>query len=70
MKYFFLIISILFLNLSSDLDKVYICVSKTATKYHKSPRCKGLVECTHEIRKVSLKEAQQRGYKTLCGWEK
>ncbi len=42
----------------------------TASKCHLSPSCKGLKECTHEIKKISLKDANQRGYTKLCGWEK
>jgi hypothetical protein len=26
-------------------------------------------ECTHEIRKVSMKEAKELGYAKICGWE-
>ena len=55
-------------NLSNDTSAVYICVSKTATKYHLSDTCKGLSRCTHKISKVTLKEAKAGGYK-LCGWE-
>lgn len=47
---------------------VYICVSKTASKYHYSQDCKGLSRCSHTISKVSLTDAKTRGY-TLCGWE-
>jgi hypothetical protein len=59
----------LFFNASTDAaSDVYICVSKTATKYHLSDTCKGLSRCTHKISKVTLKEAKAGGYK-LCGWE-
>ncbi|TDD75266.1 hypothetical protein [Flavobacterium caseinilyticum] len=51
----------------SDND-VYICISKTASKYHYSQNCKGLSRCTHTISKVSVKDAKNRGY-SLCGWE-
>ena len=46
---------------------VYICVS-TATKYHYDKYCRGLSNCTHEIRAVSLTDAKNVG-RTLCGWE-
>lgn len=43
------------------LSDVYICVSKTASKYHYSENCKGLKRCTHTISKVSLSDAKSRG---------
>jgi uncharacterized membrane protein len=49
-------------------SEVYICVSKTASKYHFSQNCKGLSRCTHTITKVSLTDAKAKGY-SLCGWE-
>lgn len=68
MKIFLLSISMLFFNFSTDSTEVYICVSKTATKYHLSESCKGLSRYTHVVKKVTLKEANKIGY-TLCGWE-
>ncbi len=68
MKILLLSITMLFLNISSATTDVYICVSKTASKYHLSETCKGLSRCTHTISKVTLKEAKSSGYK-LCGWE-
>lgn len=64
--------SVLFLSLfiSKGTGDVYICVSKTASKYHITATCKGLKECTHEIKKVTVTEAKKLGYKNLCGWEK
>ncbi|PKH69146.1 hypothetical protein CXF59_01130 [Flavobacterium sp. ALD4] len=47
---------------------IYICVSNTASKYHYSQNCRGLIRCTHTISKVSLTNAKSRGY-SLCGWE-
>jgi hypothetical protein len=58
---------VLIFVLPSESD-VYICVSKTASKYHLSESCKGLSRCTHTISKVSLSDANKRGY-TLCGFE-
>lgn len=53
---------------SNEANAVFICVSKSASKYHFSENCKGLSRCTHKISKVSLAEAKSAGY-TLCGWE-
>ncbi|TRX34973.1 hypothetical protein FNW52_12590 [Flavobacterium sp. ZT3R18] len=69
MKILLLSISLLFFNSSTNASDVYICVSKTATKYHLNENCKGLSSCAHVVKKVSLKEAKQMGYSILCGWE-
>ena len=55
-------------NLTIDTEKVYICDSETAKKYHYSKTCRGLSKCKHEIVEIRLTEAKNRG-KTLCGWE-
>jgi hypothetical protein len=68
MKILLLSVSMLLLTPSNENDGVYICVSKTASKYHLSGNCKGLSRCTHTVSKVTLKEAKNRGY-SLCGWE-
>ncbi|NNT71668.1 hypothetical protein HKT18_05495 [Flavobacterium sp. IMCC34852] len=49
-------------------DNVYICNSKGAKKYHLKEFCRGLSACKHEVIKVTLKEAKERGL-DLCGWE-
>lgn len=67
MKVLLVFVFVLFLTSSQNND-VYVCVSKTAHKYHFTKSCRGLRACTHEIVKKSLKEAQGLGY-TLCGYE-
>ncbi|RXR21631.1 hypothetical protein [Flavobacterium stagni] len=67
MKGIVLLLLLLFISGSNKAD-VFICVSKTAHKYHFSESCRGLRACKHEIAKKSLKEAQALGY-TLCGFE-
>ena len=47
-------------------DKVYICISSGATKYH-SHYCQGLKKCTHTVKEVSKAEAVQKGYGP-CGY--
>ena len=44
---------------------VYICVSRSAHKYHRDRDCRGLAHCTHEIDKVTLSQAIKLGY-TAC----
>ncbi|MDP4265833.1 MAG: hypothetical protein Q8880_00180 [Bacteroidota bacterium] len=41
----------------SDTNIVYICQSPYAYAYHKTSNCEGLIECNHEITKITLKEA-------------
>jgi hypothetical protein len=48
---------------------VFICYSSSAKRYHLNKNCRGLSNCNHEIRKVSLKEAGNLG-RTLCGYER
>lgn len=47
---------------------VYICDSSGGKKYHFEKSCRGLSNCQHEIKKVSIESAKNQG-KTLCGWE-
>lgn len=53
---------------SDTTDPVYICVSKTASKYHLNQDCHGLKNCKHEIKSISKSEAIKLGY-SLCGHE-
>lgn len=48
---------------------VYICDSPYATKYHYNKSCEGLSKCIHEIKQLTLTEAQEKKY-SLCGYEK
>ena len=43
---------------------VYICVSRTAHKYH-AYECRGLKRCTHDVEKVTKAKAVKLGY-TAC----
>ncbi|MBZ4188862.1 hypothetical protein [Niabella beijingensis] len=47
---------------------VYICNSKTATKYHHTETCRGLKNCNYRIIQITLDSAKKRN-RTLCGWE-
>lgn len=69
MKILLVSIILILFGVSNNEKEVYICVSKTATKYHLTGNCKGLAECTHTIKKVTLKKANELGYKNLCGYE-
>jgi hypothetical protein len=70
-----LLISSLFFATWTDAPKsekeseVYICVSTTAKRYHYSENCRGLKQCSHTIKKISLSEARNKYKRTLCGYE-
>ena len=49
-------------------EMVYICVSNTAYAYHKNESCQGLQRCTHEIKEVSRKEAEEKYRRKPCRW--
>lgn len=67
-KILLLSLALLFTPFDTSKSEVYICVSKGAKKYHYDKSCKGLSNCNHTIKKVSLSEAQGIGL-SLCGWE-
>ncbi len=46
-------------------EMVYICTGSHSKRYHRSPDCRGLSNCSRDIEKVSLKDAQDRG-RTPC----
>ncbi len=52
----------------STSDKVYICSSKTAKRYHYKENCRGLSNCGSKIVRTTIDKAKDSG-KTLCGWE-
>lgn len=69
MKKLLILCAILSFGFQSDSSSsVYICVSKTASKYHLDRDCHGLKNCKHEIKSVSKSEALELGY-SLCGNE-
>jgi hypothetical protein len=45
---------------------VYICDSNTAKAYHASEDCRGLNRCTHEVVKVTKKEAEEQYGRVKC----
>ena len=46
---------------------VYICTGPMSKRYHKSPRCRGLDNCSKEIQKVTIGYAKILG-RTPCKW--
>lgn len=56
------------LSFKNEDSKVFICGVRGAKKYHYNENCRGLNNCKHEIKNVSISEAKGYGL-TLCGWE-
>ncbi|MGY4384673.1 5-bromo-4-chloroindolyl phosphate hydrolysis protein [Pedobacter sp. UYP24] len=48
---------------------VYVCDSKSAKKFHKNSKCRGLSTCQYKIVETNLGNATKKGM-TLCRWEK
>lgn len=67
-KIIFALILFSLFSFKNDDSKVFICVSKGAKKYHYKENCRGLGNCKHEIKEVSITKAKDLGL-TLCGWE-
>ena len=44
-------------------NTVYVCTGKSAKKYHKSSRCKGLRNCKGDIVKIERSRAEAMGKK-------
>jgi hypothetical protein len=70
MKSLIIISSFLFFGFTivDDDTNVYICDSKTATKYHLKKDCRGLNACKSKVVKITLTDAKKEK-KKLCGWE-
>jgi len=56
-------------GITCNTPEVYVCDSKTATRYHYNEHCRGLKNCNYSIRKTTLINAENSG-KTRCRWEK
>lgn len=48
----------MFFSVGSDVN-VYICTGPNAYSYHSNSNCSGLNKCSVEIKKVTLKKAQE-----------
>lgn len=40
---------------------IYICTGLNAKKYHSSPECRWLENCSGEIKEITIEEAQRQG---------
>jgi hypothetical protein len=49
-------------------DKVYVCNSEYAKKYHYSETCRGLNACKHKIITMTEAKAKSAGL-GLCSWD-
>lgn len=64
-----LLLLLVFFNSSCETAEVYVCDSRSATRYHLKEGCKGLKGCSYGILKTTEQKAKEEG-KTLCKWEK
>lgn len=56
-------------NLSpSDDTYVYMCVNGKTEVYHVNRNCRGMKQCKHTIKKMTLKAAKEKELR-LCGFE-
>lgn len=51
-----------YLSILSEKQMVYICISPDSHRYHFDSTCFGFNRCTHERKKVTIKEAKEMGY--------
>lgn len=71
--YKYTLIAIVFLlatSFSTKTQRVYVCDSEYASKYHLDPNCQGLNKCTHNIIETSLDSAKTYFGFGLCGFER
>ena len=52
---------------SMDEAQVYICTGPSSKKYHRKSTCKGLKNCSKEVKRVTMSEATGKG-RTPCKW--
>ena len=52
-------------NINENNGDVYICTGPNAKKYHTTPSSRWLENCSGEVKKASLSEAESQG-KTPC----
>ncbi|MCJ8288446.1 MAG: hypothetical protein HRT58_00325 [Crocinitomicaceae bacterium] len=53
---------------SSDETYVYMCVNGKTEVYHVNRQCRGMKQCKHTIKKLTLEAAKAKELR-LCGWE-
>lgn len=70
-KIIWIIIGALSLGLNTlrvNQRSVFICVSTGAYAYHKDTKCRGMKNCTHTIKEISIKYAVDTLRKKPCGY--
>jgi hypothetical protein len=55
---------------SSNIEQptVYICLGPNSVRYHLTNNCRGLQNCSTELKTVTIEEARKLG-RSLCGFE-
>ena len=44
---------------SSTATYVYVCMGESSVCYHKEKKCKGLTNCSKEVKKITQEEAEK-----------
>ena len=65
---FLFIIFLVSCSQNDDDNEVYICKGPSSKKYHLTPECRGLSNCSTKTYKVELPKAKKMG-RSLCGLE-
>jgi hypothetical protein len=65
-----LITILLFFVFPFQSEKVFICDSNFATKYHLRNDCKGLNNCSKKVIEIELSKVQERELCKLCKFSK
>ena len=55
-------------GIGGGIGYVYICKEPNSYVYHYSPHCWGLKKCSTALKKITEKEAKEKG-RRLCGYE-
>lgn len=51
-----------------NISSIYVCISEDSYAFHNNYDCRGLQNCQHEIKKVTLKEARTKYQRNPCGF--
>ena len=68
MKQLILLSLLAFAPMTANETYVYICMGPSSECYHKDTDCRGIKNCSKEIKKVTLKEAIEKFKRRPCGY--
>lgn len=58
---------VVFLFSGGHEKEVYVCMGPQSKRYHKTKSCKGIKNCSKDIKKMSISEAESKR-RTPCGY--